>query len=33
CLACVYESTEGDFIRSCIDGPVVDGHNVVWERV
>ncbi len=32
CLACVYETPEGDFIRSCIDGPVVDGHQVVWER-
>jgi dihydroorotate dehydrogenase electron transfer subunit len=30
CLACVYESTEGPFIRSCIDGPVVDGRKVVW---
>ena len=32
CLACVYETPEGDFIRSCIDGPVVDGHQVVWEK-
>ncbi len=32
CLGCVYETPEGDFIRSCIDGPVVDGHGVVWER-
>jgi len=32
CLACVYETVEGEFIRSCIDGPVVDGYTVVWER-
>lgn len=31
CLACVYETHEGDFVRSCIDGPVVDGGCVVWE--
>lgn len=32
CLGCVYKSTDGDFIRSCIDGPVVDGYSVDWER-
>ena len=32
CLACVYQTPDGDFIRSCIDGPVVNGHEVVWER-
>lgn len=31
CLGCVYETPEGDFIRSCIDGPVVDGYGVSWE--
>jgi dihydroorotate dehydrogenase electron transfer subunit len=32
CLGCVYETPEGDFLRSCIDGPVVDGYGVVWEK-
>jgi dihydroorotate dehydrogenase electron transfer subunit len=32
CLGCVYETPETDFIRSCIDGPVVDGYRVLWER-
>ncbi len=32
CLGCVYETPEGDFLRSCIDGPVVDGYRVVWEK-
>jgi dihydroorotate dehydrogenase electron transfer subunit len=32
CLACVYRTHEGEFVRSCIDGPVVDGNEVVWER-
>ncbi len=32
CLGCVYQSTDGEFIRSCIDGPVVDGYTVEWER-
>ena len=32
CLSCVYETVNGEFLRSCIDGPVVDGHTVVWER-
>ncbi|NUN96822.1 MAG: dihydroorotate dehydrogenase electron transfer subunit [Candidatus Omnitrophica bacterium] len=32
CLGCVYETPDGDFIRSCIDGPVVDGYGVSWEN-
>jgi dihydroorotate dehydrogenase electron transfer subunit len=32
CLACVYETPEGEFIRSCLEGPVVDGKRVQWER-
>jgi len=32
CLSCVYRSTDGEFIRSCIDGPVVDGHTVCWDE-
>lgn len=32
CLGCVYETPGGDFIRSCIDGPVVDASTVLWER-
>ena len=32
CLGCVYETPEGEFIRSCIDGPVVNGYDVVWEK-
>ncbi len=32
CLGCVYETPEGEYIRSCIDGPVVNGYDVVWEK-
>lgn len=32
CLGCVYETPDGDFIRSCIDGPVVDAATVLWDR-
>jgi dihydroorotate dehydrogenase electron transfer subunit len=32
CLGCVYETPEGEFIRSCIDGPVVDGREVRWDK-
>jgi dihydroorotate dehydrogenase electron transfer subunit len=32
CLGCVYYSTGGDYIRACIDGPVVDGHTVRWDE-
>jgi dihydroorotate dehydrogenase electron transfer subunit len=31
CLGCVYETLQGEFIRACIDGPVVDAYRVKWN--
>lgn len=31
CLGCVYRTVDGDMIRSCKEGPVVDGTTVDWE--
>lgn len=30
CLGCVVKTEQGDYIRSCVEGPVMDSEQVVW---
>lgn len=37
CMTCVLPTMDSDgniaMLRSCIDGPVMDGENVMWDKV
>jgi dihydroorotate dehydrogenase electron transfer subunit len=31
CLGCVVEATDGQYLRVCVEGPVVSAEQVAWE--
>ncbi len=31
CLGCVVKTKQGNYVRSCIEGPVMDAKDVEWE--
>ena len=33
CVVPVKRANAGHFVRSCLDGPVFEAHDVVWDKL
>lgn len=32
CLGCVVKTNEGHYVRSCVEGPVMDSRLITWQK-